>query len=531
MIVATRYSGNREVRSVFGVDTARVGLSPYSGWVSLAGEVVTDEAAVGLTAVGRALRLVAGSIAAQKIRVYEGRLGEKREVQNTDQALVLSQPVLGVSDFDWLYDIAVSLEACENAYLQKRKDRNGVVRELPVIPAQYVSAYLDRDGRKVFEVGQDKYGPDTILHIRGQTINGGPFGVSRIYQHRDPLGAQLAAQRFEGAYFQNSARPDLVVVYPHGVSKKQHDEWAADWDSTHGGPANAGKPHALGGGADIKTIPISMRDAQFVEARRLGVEEVGRIMDVDAALLGAEGDVDARKTALELFLRLQLTPRLRRIERALKADPDLFGATDAYPEFQQDDLMFTDALTKAQVRHQQIQDGTLLVDEARAAEGRPPLPDGMGQIPQVVPVGGAPNPDMQPPVEDERQTVRIPAVELRVEQDTRPLAEMVDRALHRVLDAHDKREQIRDEEDSEREERARQREDALEQAHAEALRQVGSPNIVVNVDPTPVTVTNEVKVEPVPVTMTMEMPMEHDKQITFERTPNGQIKGAKVEAA
>ena len=394
MILATKYGGDRELR-FFGPDTSRLGI-PGSGILSLSGEVVTDDKAVGLSAVGRAIRLVSGAIASQKIRVYEGRLGQKREVENTDQALVLSNPVLGVSDYDWLYDIASSLEACENAYLHKRKDRDGVVRELPLIPCHHVNGYLSRTGQKIFEISGTKYTETEILHIRGQTIAGGPFGVSRIWQHRDPLGAQLAAQRFEGAYYQNSARPDLVVVYPQGVTQKQHEEWFANWDAQHGGAHNAGKPHALGGGADIKTIPVSMQDAQFIEGRRMGVEDIGRIMDVDAALLGAEGDLDARKTALELFLRLQLTPRLRRIERAFKADQDLFGGTDAYPEFQQDDLMFTDALTKAQVRHQEIQDGQLLVDEARAAKGLPPLPDGAGQIPQITPVGGAPNQQPSP---------------------------------------------------------------------------------------------------------------------------------------
>jgi hypothetical protein len=45
------------------------------------------------------------------------------------------------------------------------------------------------------------------------------------------------------------------------------------------------------------------------------------------------------------------------------------------------------------VQHFRIQNGSELVDEARADNGRPPLPNGAGQIPQITPVGGAPNPD------------------------------------------------------------------------------------------------------------------------------------------
>jgi hypothetical protein len=70
-----------------------------------------------------------------------------------------------------------------------------------------------------------------------------------------------------------------------------------------------------------------------------------------------------------------------------------------YPEFFADEFIRVDAATKAQVRHWDVQSGVLLPDEARADVGReplPPLPDDPakepGKVPQVTPVGGAPNP-------------------------------------------------------------------------------------------------------------------------------------------
>jgi hypothetical protein len=94
---------------------------------------------------------------------------------------------------------------------------------------------------------------------------------------------------------------------------------------------------------------------------------------------------------------------LRRIELALAADLDLFANTDVYPQFTTDDLLRADALTQAQVEHYQIQDGSLLPDEARAKRGQTPLPpipedpsQTPGMVPQVTPVGGAPNPVLAP---------------------------------------------------------------------------------------------------------------------------------------
>jgi hypothetical protein len=62
-------------------------------------------------------------------------------------------------------------------------------------------------------------------------------------------------------------------------------------------------------------------------------------------------------------------------------------------------LLKLDPKVKADVQHQQVQDGLRLVDELRALDGYgplPPIPDDWakepGKVPQITPVGGAPNP-------------------------------------------------------------------------------------------------------------------------------------------
>lgn len=402
MILATR-SGNREVRT-FGPNTA-VAPGPWYGSRAWSGEYVSQGKALGLAAFGRAHRLVCGVVASLPIFVWEGQGGDKQRRDESPQGRLLANPVAGMSLFDWKWDVASSLETDENAFLLKVRG-GGSVLELVPIPNDFVAGKINRDGSKVFEVwtatGRLQLTAIDVLHIRGQTVNGGPFGVSRIRQHMDPIGSIVAAQRFEGSYFRNDARPGLIVeTGSERVTIDQANEWVDNWTARHQGPANAGKPTLLGGGWKATVAPVSLRDAQFIEGRQFSVEETGRIMDVDPALLGAPEDGDVRKTALEMFLKLQLPPRLRRIEAALRADLDLFRIDDPlYPEFRVDDLMFADPLTRAQVQHYRVQDGTELVDEARADNGRPPLPDGAGQVPQLTPVGGAPNPSLTPETEE-----------------------------------------------------------------------------------------------------------------------------------
>jgi HK97 family phage portal protein len=403
MIVKTRYAGDHEVRDLYsGINTTP---PTWAALTSSSSGRVTLPAAFGLPALGAAMRLVAGTTASLRLAVYQGRRGDKREQPNDWRAQLLEQPTMDMSDFDWLWDVAISLEATENALLEKVKLGNNRVVELRPIPMDMARIYTDpKNGQKTIEVIQngktERYTTDRVLHIRGQTMGGGPAGVSRIWQHRDPIGAMLGAQRFEGKFFQNDARPGVAFIFPEGVRREQAKEWKNEIQMEYGGTDNSWKPFVAGGGVSIMPIPVSLSDAQFVEGRRLSVEECGRIMDVDPLLIGAVGDkaID-RQQALNHFLTVQLTPRLRRIERALKADPDLFGGSDLYPAFEVNDLSFLNPLTRAQVVHEKIQDGTLLVDEARANEGMPPLPpipddwtQAPGQVPQLTPIGGAPNP-------------------------------------------------------------------------------------------------------------------------------------------
>lgn len=397
MILATRYAGDVKLRSAAFPDSSR----PQRTRFSASGVAVTLDNSVGMPALGRAIRLVASLGASLDLDVFEGEGAEKRERKDAYPAPLLDMPAEGVSPFDWRYDVFAALEACENFCAVKTKARGRVVELLP-IPMEFVRIRRDPvTQQKLFDVPGEggrtlTLTSSDVFHVRGHTPYGGIAGVSRVAQHRDAVGSQLAAQRFEGAFFRNNARPDFVMEFPQGVSVEQGRQWKAEWDAVHAGPDNAGQSRAIGGGAKVTPVPVSMVDAQFLESRRYGVEDVGRIMDVHPLLLEDTSTIAAGllAEALDFFVAVQFMPRIRRVEQALRADPDLFKPGGSlYPLFKVGDLSFASATTRATVQHQKIQDGSLLPDEVRAEDGRPPLPDGLGMIPQVTPVGGAPNPD------------------------------------------------------------------------------------------------------------------------------------------
>lgn len=392
MILATR-GGNAELRDLTGISVPT--YMEFMGLATSSGVPVTTNTALGLPTVGAAVRLIAETVAALELEVCSGR-GADRERQTDSVAwrLLHDVPNLDQSPFDFISDVAASIETYGNAYVRKLKARRGPVLGLSLIAPQLVTVKRDEGNRKVFDIGvggeRERLTDAQLIHIRGFTPGGGDVGLSPIAQHREALGSALALQQFQGKFFKNDATPGLYMSVPERINAEQADNMRAMWKSKHGGLDNRDIA-IIGNGATLGTLGIPLRDAQFIEGHAQSAELAARIyLGPAASLLGADNNVKTEEESLR-FLNFCLLPRLRRIEAGFGSDYDLFPEdAELYAEFRIDEMLRADAATRAEVMHKQLQTGVLLVDEARAELGRPPLPDGMGQIPQIVPVGGSP---------------------------------------------------------------------------------------------------------------------------------------------
>src|SRR5262245_25885641 len=342
-----------------------------SGYGSYSGNIVTLDLAVGLPAVSAAIRLVSETIASLPFEVWRGQQADKRPASNSWQSRLFHQPNEDYSMVDFMCDIAASVEATGNAYVQKVKS-GGKVEQMYVLDPLAVTVEREpKTLRKVFRVADQRVGSRTvdssvILHVRGFTLSGGLAGISPIELHRHALGTGLAVQEVEGRYFANSASPPGAIQAPGNISRDEAKMMQREFEAKHSGLQNAHRPLILYNGATWAPIGLSLRDSQFVEAQGFTIEQVARIFRVPASLLDHTQEQETAQTPEAVamhFLTFSLAPRLRRIEWAFWRDPDMFGAENPYPLFKTSELVRTDAKTKAEVRHLQIQDGSLLVDE------------------------------------------------------------------------------------------------------------------------------------------------------------------------
>ena len=376
---------------------------PGPGFYAYTGRYVTAEQALGLPAVGAAVRMISESIASLPMITYRGEgATRERALDSPIYSLLHDRPNSEQSAFEFWCDVCSCIETTGNAFLHKIRSRGQVV-ELLVIDPNFVRVYRDKESHeKRFDVLVDNVryegltGTD-ILHVRGYTVRGGLVGISPIAEHRNALGVALAAEEFAGRAYANDATPGLAIKVPGNLGRQQATEMLEVWKTTHAGIHNARRPAVLTNGADIEKLSMNLADAELLDAMRFSVEQVARIFRIPPAMLGVESrasNMSAEEESLR-FVRYCLLPRLRRIEMALRADLDMFPREDLTPEWLVDGLLRADTATRYDAYIKARQAGWLSANEIRAFENLPPV-EGGDEV-QQTPVGGAPN---DPPKND-----------------------------------------------------------------------------------------------------------------------------------
>ncbi len=209
---------------------------------------------------------------------------------------------------------------------------------------------------------------------------------------RNGVSAALARDQFETGFFSNNAQTSLAIVIPDVIEDDEAGKIADRFVQQHTG-ANAWRPAVVSNGADIKPLAITQRDAQYIESKQFSIEEIARMFNISAVgmLRQAVGEGSATADDFERFLKVDMAPRLRRIEMTFGADRDLFPPDeDLFPEFLPDAILKPDIQSRFAAYKDAVQGGWMTANEIRERENFPARDDGDGL--QVTPVGGAPNP-------------------------------------------------------------------------------------------------------------------------------------------
>ncbi len=352
-------------------------LTLFGGDKASSGVSVTPEKSLGVTAVWRAVNLIAGTCASLPLHAYE-QDGDARKRRTTGHAAaLLANPHPDLTPLELWETVYAHIALWGNAYLWKLRDQSGQIRELwPIHPARVKVGRATAGGAKIFEVDGEPETEQHILHIPGFGFDG-TVGVSPVTAARQGLGLALAAEEFGAKFFGSGTLATGILRTEQKLSPGKADELQERWQAKRAGLGNAHSTIVLDSGADFTQLTIPPDDAQFLETRKFQVAEVARMFGVPPHMLMDTDRSTSWGTGIEQqgigFVVYTLRPWLTRVEQRVS---QMVRPESVYARYSVEGLLRGDS-TQRQAFYQGMWNlGAFSTNEIRALEELPPVDGG-----------------------------------------------------------------------------------------------------------------------------------------------------------
>jgi HK97 family phage portal protein len=249
--------------------------------------------------VYRCVRLIAEASASVPWLLYDGAA----EVDQHPLLALLAKPNRRQAGADFREALAGYLLVAGNAYVEA-VSVDGDVRELHTLRPDRMKVVPGGDGwpeayeytvggRTVrFPVPGDGLSP--ILHLALFHPLDDHYGFAPIEAAALALDLHNAAGTWNKALLDNSARPSGALVYQAkdggNLSAEQYERLKGELEAGFTGASRAGRPLLLEGGLDWKSMSLTPKDMDFLEAKNSAAREIALAFGVPPMLLGIPGD-------------------------------------------------------------------------------------------------------------------------------------------------------------------------------------------------------------------------------------------------
>lgn len=247
--------------------------------------IVTPASALSLTAVYRAIQIIATPISKMTINTYRFATGIELKVENP---VLVNNPSIDQNRRDFLFQTVADLALQGNSYWLKNYGSNGQVNNLTILPASAVQPSYPKliDGTidystVVYDYLGKRYTKREIEHLRIFSQAGQLVGVSPIASCYKDISAAIDLRDYAGNWFTAAGVPTGVLKTNAMLSKEDADVVTANWHNKQQNRQVA----VLGNGFEYQQIALSPRDALFTEVQDQQVQAVARLFGVPARLL------------------------------------------------------------------------------------------------------------------------------------------------------------------------------------------------------------------------------------------------------
>lgn len=340
---------------------------------------------IGLAATWACVNLIAGTIGSLSCEVYRKQDGVRVPApEHPLHGILHDDPNFDLTALDFWEYMAAAVELHGNAYALIERSGGRVVSLEPVPPLnmrvqRLASGALEYSGT---HHGEQFVRPESgVLHIRGPLATQAG-GISTLAACRNVFHGARSADRAAANMFDRGAMPSGVLSTDKTLTKDQRELAEKLLVEKFVGAHNAGRPMLLDNGVKWDQLSITPEDAQMLDSRKYGGEEICRIFGVPPAMVGYGDKASNWGTGKEVdvlgFQKFTLRRRVKRIEKAI--EKQLLSRADREAGykvgFNFEDLLRADSGARAQFYNTLIRLGVMTRNEARALEGLPPIEGG-----------------------------------------------------------------------------------------------------------------------------------------------------------
>lgn len=311
------------------------GMVGWAGWGTSSGATVTEWTALDVTAVFCAARVISEGIGQMPVRIVAETFSADTDLPTTKiDRTHWAHRLLAVKPNGWQTSYEFREGMIFNAAIGKgaiaiKNTVRGEVRELLPVPAGCWSIEQLPDWTLRIRVDySDKthgyFNLSQVFYIRGPSLNGYD-GLPAIRQAREAIGLSKALESQQAKLAGNGGKPSGVLSFGAGLSKESREKLRETWGQKFGVNGEGGVA-ILDGDAKFQSMTMTSVDAQYIETRRLQIEEIARAFRVQPIML-MQADKAATFASAEQMFRNHvihtLGPWVVRFEEA--ANRDILG--------------------------------------------------------------------------------------------------------------------------------------------------------------------------------------------------------------
>ena len=349
-------------------------------FASQSGTYVSQDSVFKVNAIFSAVSLIADTIASLPVDAYIRLDGERRAFR-PKPAWVTRPDIDLVSKEPFYNSVIISLLLDGNAFVRVFRNAQGRPVNLVVLNPLDVEVTRNGIGRVMYRLqsSDSLLDSEEILHLIDTLKPGHIRGTSRVDALKDNFGLAIALESYAARFFGQGVSMAGHIEFPSNLTPEQAKDLSDGFSARHGGFRKSHKVGVLSGGAKFVSTSIENDKAQFIDSRRMAVEDIARAFKIPPHLLGLPGtntfsSVEQNNIA---FVTHTLRPIIGILEAGfstlLTSEP---GGENAFIKFSIDGLLRGDANSRFSAYSQGLTSGWLTINDVRRLEDLPAVEGG-----------------------------------------------------------------------------------------------------------------------------------------------------------